>query len=82
MEGYTKSDLSIFTMLIQHNKVNEIKSVSYEKLCEWTGLSYQKVSQTIKKAIEDEFVKEGMKDGHKKRFYITSKGIKTIADLQ
>lgn len=82
LEGYTKSDLKIFTYLISEGRTNELKSYSYKIIAEGTGLSYDKVSRTIRKAIEDGLVKEGIKDHHTKRFFITEKGINTIAKLQ
>lgn len=81
MNGYTKKDLSIFEQLIKNKKINEIKSASYNQIEQMTNLSISKIRQTIKKAIKDGFIKEGVKDGHKKRYYITEKGINTIKEL-
>lgn len=72
---FNKNDYLILEVLIGNQCHSPYKSLSTQYIINECNYSHVKVRQVLKNFIISDFVREGAKDGNKKTYYVTDKGI-------
>ena len=78
---FTKYDILILRSIYKTGGVNELKSVTINKLTEKTKISHTKIRGTIKMLISLGYVKEGFMQKNAKAYYATKEGIELVEQL-
>lgn len=76
-----KTDYIILELMIKNESYSSYVSLSTPYLISKSKLSHVKVRQVLKNFILCGFVAEGSKDGNKKTYYITEKGIEHYKNI-
>ena len=76
-----KTDYIILELMIKNESYSSYVSLSTPYIISESKLSHVKVRQVLKNFILCGFVAEGSKDGNKKTYYITEKGIEHYKDI-
>lgn len=72
---FNKNDYKVLEELIVRQCNIPVASLTIKQLMEITGMSLSKIRSVKNNFIMIGFIKEGSKDGNKKTYYITDKGI-------
>lgn len=72
---FNKNDYLILEVLIGNECSSPYKSISTTYIIEKCNYSHVKVRQVLKNFLISDFIKEGAKEGNKKTYYVTDKGI-------
>lgn len=77
----SKNDYKILMVLFRNKCTTEFLSYTRKDLAEKTGLSLDKVRNTIQKFKKINYVNEGFLNHQAKTYYITEEGIKKIKEI-
>ena len=72
---YNKTDYEILYFLNDEDFNSEFKSVTIKTIIEKLKYSESKIRMAINGFLKDNYVKEGIKQGQAKTYYITEEGI-------
>lgn len=78
---YNKTDYEILYFFKKEGFDGEFKSCTIKTLVESLGYSESKIRLAINNFLKDKFVKEGIKQGQSKTYFITEEGIERIKEL-
>lgn len=71
---FNKSDYTILDAIIGNECTSPFQSISTQYIIDKCGYSHVKVRQVLKNFVISDFIREGIKDGNKKTYYVTEKG--------
>lgn len=84
---FTENDLRILKHILDRNNpdgdsgLSPATATSVKEIVSRTGLSDRKVRNTINQLLEEEYIAYGVSQGRTKRYYVLTKGLKTMRDL-
>ncbi|MBO8161355.1 MAG: transcriptional regulator [Thermosipho sp. (in: Bacteria)] len=78
---FSKNDFKILSILKENGCTTELRSYTIKKLKELTGLSENKIRNTLNTFKLTGYVKEGALQHRAKTFYITEEGINKLKEL-
>lgn len=78
---FTKHDIMILRGILKSGGVNELKSITINKLIEATKVSHTKIRSTIRMMLSLGYVKEGFMQRNAKSYYITKEGVQLLNEL-
>lgn len=77
---FNMSDYAILEVLIHYDCTSPIASFSKEQISKKTNFSMPKIRNTLNTFLMFNIIAEGAKDGKKKTYYVTEKGIQHYQD--
>lgn len=78
---YNKTDYEILHFLINGEFYTEFKSCTIKIMIRELKFSESKIRLAINNFIKDGYVKEGIKQGKSKTYFITDKGLEELRNL-
>lgn len=78
---YNKTDFEILYFLEKEDLKTEFKSCTVKTLSQEVKFSESKIRVAINYFLKDGFIKEGIKQGQAKTYFITEEGINKLKEL-